>query len=116
MALGLLPSDPSFAGEFDQPVIGADPQLELHSIRVDVCDARRPSDFARLLLPRMEVSRSCAWVSVMGALWWYLLSKIAEVLFHLVAGRDGSPSVYTSGRLGTGSRVASWKWPAAKRL
>jgi hypothetical protein len=56
------------------------------------------------------------WVIVVGTLWWYLLSKIVEVLFRLVAGRDGSPSVYTSGRLGTGSRVASWKWPAAKRL
>ena len=57
-----------------------------------------------------------AWVVVVGTLWWYLLSRIAEVLFHLVSGRDGSPSIYTSGRLGTGSRVASSNSPAAKRL
>jgi hypothetical protein len=34
-----------------------------------------------------------AWVIVAGTMWWYLLSKIAEVLFHLVARRDGVTSI-----------------------
>jgi hypothetical protein len=34
-----------------------------------------------------------AWVIVAGTLWWYLLSRTAEVLFHLVARRDGAPSI-----------------------
>jgi len=32
-----------------------------------------------------------AWVIVAGTLWWYLLSRIAEVLFYLLTDR-GSPS------------------------
>ena len=38
------------------------------------------------------------WVFVAGTLWWYLLSRIAEVLFHLVAARGGHPAVCTNGR------------------
>jgi hypothetical protein len=56
------------------------------------------------------------WMFVVGTLWWYLLSRIVEVLFNLFAGGSQPPTIYTSGRLGTGSSVASAKWPAAKRL
>jgi hypothetical protein len=52
------------------------------------------SYFAAWKYPEIAV----AWVIVVGTLWWYLLSRAAELLLHLVAGRDGTPSISTSGR------------------
>jgi hypothetical protein len=36
------------------------------------------------------------WVIVAGTIWWYLLSRIAEVLFHLFASREAGPSIMQS--------------------